>query len=873
MAILRTMQPAFTAGELSPALWARVDLAKYQSGLKRARNVFIHAHGGVSNRPGLQFVGETKTSGPARQIPFIYDPDTDQTYNLVFTHLKLRFFRMGSPILEAAKAISAISQANPGVVTANAHGFANGDEIVVTDVVGMGGLNGRNFIVRNVTTNSFRLEDMFGAAVDTSAMPAYAGGGAARRVYEIATPYATADLPKLVVAQEKDVMYIAHVNHAPRKLSRFADANWTLTTLTFAPAMAAPSGLTVSARYKFRSGSGANYGFRVSAVSATGARSAASAQVTVWWQYENFDARYIQVSWNAVAGAAYYLVYRSDASGGIVAETANLSADMPSGGGSFSGDGSAIPGSADAGAPATPTGVSAKVQFGREYTYVISAVSSASGEESLPSAEVSVNNDMAIKGNLNVITWSALTGASKYIIYRNDNGLFGYVGTSETTTFTDENIVPDVADGPQSGNNPFVGIGNYPRCITFFEQRLAFAGTLNEPSAVYLGQSANYENFGSASPAKASDAITFRIRSREKNEVRALVPSRGLGVFSSAAEWTVSGGSEDFLSPANTVIRLQSNRGCSYLQPLVVGNVMLFPQARGGVVRDFSYEFANDSFTGSDLTVMARHLFADRRIVSWAYAQSPNSIVWAVLDNGALVSLTYMREHEVWGWTHHVTDGVFEDVNVVPERDEDAVYFVVRREVNGQQKRYVERLHSRDFLTSEAAFFVDCGLSYAGAAVSTVSGLHHLEGKEVVALSNGNVVRGLTVANGAVTLPNPTTRVHIGLPYAAEIETLDIDLGMLGEIGSVQGRFKSIASVTARVEKTRGLFVGPTSDKLIEYKQRAAENWDEAIQLFTGDIEITLSPEYTKGGTVVVRQTDPLPMTILALMPDLALGR
>lgn len=871
MSTLRTMQPSFTAGELSPDLWARVDVSKYVSGLKVAKNVFVHAHGGVSNRAGTQFIAETRGSQKATQIPFIFDADTSQTYNLIFTDLKMRVLRAGSPVLEAAKSIAGISQANPGVVTSNAHGYANGDEVVLLSIGGMTALSSRNFVVRNVAANTFTLEDMFGATIDTSTLPAYSGGGTARRVYEMATPYVAADLPFMSFAQEKDVMFIvSNAQYAPRKLSRLADDNWTLTTPNFAPSMAAPTGLAVTAVYKLRTGDTGNFTFKVTSVSSFGAESAASSNSNAAnFQYQNEDGQFLKVSWNAVAGAARYRVYRSDDETGRVAETTGTSIEFPTG--AIVGDASTIPSSSAPGAPSTPTGVVASVEFGKDTLYVVSAVNEDTGEESLPSPPVTVKNDMSYKGNRNDLTWNAVAGASRYYIYRRFNGLYGYVGASETTSFTDENITPDIADGPQEGNNPFDAAGKYPRAVTFHEQRLAFAGTLDEPSAVYLGQSGNYENFGAASPAKDSDAITFRVRSREKNEIRSMVSTRGLSLFSSAAEWIVSGGSEDFLNQ-NPKIQAQSYRGASYLQPIVVGNVILFPQARGGVVRDFSYQFAEDGFTGSDLTIMARHLFEGRRIVSWAYAQSPHSVVWAVMNDGGLLSLTYMREHEVWAWTHHETDGLVEDVMAVPESGEDAVYLIVKRVIKGQDKRYIERLHSRAFEVAEDAFFVDCGLSYEGAPTGVVRGLHHLEGKSVVALSNGDVVRGLTVTNGAVTLPNPTTKLHVGLPYSALIKTLDLDLGAVRGIGSVQGRPKTIAAMTLRIKDSRGLFVGPSETKMTEYKQRSTEAWNEAIRLYTGDIEITVTPDWTKGGTMVVRQDDPLPMTILGIMPDILVG-
>ncbi|WP_276120377.1 hypothetical protein [Pararhizobium qamdonense] len=868
MAILRTMQPAFTAGELSPALWARVDLAKYQSGLKTAKNVFVHPHGGISNRAGLEFIGRTKNAATAVLIPFVYDAETNQTYNLEFTNLRLRIYRAGAPILQAAKAVTAISGA--GVLTSAAHGYANGDEVFFNGAIGPTLLNARNFVVRNVTTNTFTLEDLYGVAVSTAGLPAYAGGAVTRRLYEVASPYPEAVLTKLVFAQENDVMYITHQKYAPRKLSRLADDDWTITVPTFAPLVSIPTGLDGTAFYKRRSGNSSAISYRVTAVSASGAESAASSTVSVTVQTENEDGRRVRLGWPAVTGAVTYRIYRSDDAIGLLADTPNTSIELEQT--QYVGDGTAVPTSSAPGAPPVPTGVNGLIVFGKPFRYKVSAISDESGEESLPSAAFVLRNDMSFAGNRNVLVWNAVSGAGSYAVYRLDNGRYGYIGTTEETTFTDENITPDLASGPQQADNPFAGTGNYPACVNFFEQRLAMGGTEKVPSGVWLGQSSNYENFGSASPVRASDAITFRIRSREKNAVRALIETRGLGVFSSAGEFTVSGGGEDFLTPANVNVKKQGNRGSSALQPISVGDVMLFARARGGVVQDFSYEFANDAFVGRDLTVMARHLFEGRKIISWAYSQSPHSIIWAILDSGLCVSLTYMREHDVWAWTRHETDGVFEAVNVVPEDDEDAVYFVVRRSVNGTTQRYIERMHSRRFEDSKDCFFVDSGLSYEGAPLKTIQGLFHLEGQQIVALADGNVVRGLTVTNGQVTLPNAASVVHAGKSYEALIKTLDLDLGVVQGLGTTQSRLKSVANVTLRVEKTRGIWVGPKENKLNELKQRQYENWNEAIRLATDDVEITPTPDWTRGATIYIKQFDPLPMTILAILPDVRVG-
>lgn len=805
MADLRAYQPAFTAGVLSPALWSRVDLAKYGAGLKTGTNLFVHPHGGASNRAGLEFIGEAKDSAAkTRLIPFQFN--TEQSYILEFGAGYMRVWKDGGAVLSGA-------------------------------------------------------------------VP-----------YEIVTPYSASAADALTYIQEADVMYLCHEDHPVQKLSRLADDNWTLADVTFAPKIAPPATAAANARWKFRTGTSFAFGFRVTALTAGGAESAASgATVSVTWQYENFDGRFIRVSWNASAGAARYRVYRTDGGGGsgIVAETASLSADMPVGGsGMFVGDGTAFPVSAAPGAPPTPTGLTAVVEFGKEYAYAVSAISDDNGEESLPSAAATVNNDMSIKGNVNTVTWSAVAGASEYYIYRKDNGSYGYIGRSSGLSFIDENITADISSGPQEGFNPFSGAGNYPRCATFTEQRLAFASTKNEPQAVWLSQSASYENFGGSNPSRASDGITFRIKAKQVNEIRSILSVRGLMLLTSGAEWVVTGdGAGSPITPTQIKIDNQGYRGASVVQPIVVGNTVLFAQDRGGVVRDFSYEFANDAYAGKDLTILARHLFEDKSIMAWAYSQAPYSIVWTVLSDGKLASLTYMKEHEVWAWTEHESAGAtFEGVAVIAEGNEDVPYFLVRRNIGGVWRRYIERLHSRVMDDVTDAFFVDSGLTYEGAAATVISGLDHLEGETVVGLADGNVVHGLTVSGGSVTLLNPATKLHIGLPMTASLETLDLDLGTVNGLGTVQGRMKSVSEVTLRVEKTRGIWIGSRDGNrddahLVEYKQRSIEAWDEAIGLYTGDIRITPHWDWNTAGRVWVKQFDPLPMTILALMPDVTLGR
>ena len=218
----------FAAGELSPRLRGRFDLPIYRTGLKRMSNFIAETQGSARFRQGFGFIYHTRANQPATLLTFQFG--NNQSYVLEFTNQMLRFYRDGGIIVEAAKTITGATQANPVVVTSTSHGYSNGDEVIISGVSGTTELNGKSFLVASVTANTFALQDIDGNNIDGTAFTAYSSGGQATRVYEIATPYLTAELFELDVAGNADVMYIVHANHAPRKLTRVADTNWTLAT-------------------------------------------------------------------------------------------------------------------------------------------------------------------------------------------------------------------------------------------------------------------------------------------------------------------------------------------------------------------------------------------------------------------------------------------------------------------------------------------------------------------------------------------------------------------------------------------------------------------------------------------------------------------
>lgn len=687
----RMFIPSFAGGELSPAMYGRVDLSKYAIGLRRCRNFLVHRTGGVSNRAGFRFLGTVADEDVVPTlVPFRFNTSADQVAILEFGDYTMRIWYQGA---------------------------------LITD--------------------------------DTDA------------VLVVTTPYTAAEAAVMGRVQSGDVMYLAHPDHPPQKLSRTAWDEWSFDELDFVPTQAAPTGL---------------------------------------------------------------------------AATVNTTSN--------------------------PT----------LYKFKVTAISEKTGEESLPSEAVEMYGPLEASWPASVyitLTWTALDGIAYYRVYKEDNGMYGYVGLAGEATFKDDNLTPDISDGPPDARNPFADEGDYPALVTMHQQRLCFAATDNTPNGVWMSRTGFFENFSVATPTKDDDAITFAIGSGEINAVRGLVSVNDLIILTAGSENVCTGGSSgSALTPTSITVRPQSYWGGGDLQPLVSGNRALFIQGLGSAVRDLGYEYSVDGFKGNDLSVMARHLLDGYSVVSWAYAQVPDSTFWLVRSDGALLSLTYFNEQELQAWALHTTpNGSFERVAVIEGEDRHELYAVVRRTVDGVERRFIERLARRRLDTINDAAFLDSHLTYSGSAISSVSGLDHLEGATVGIMADGTVLDDQVVSSGAITLPRGFSQVVVGLRYDADsvIETLDIDLGAVQGLGSVQGRKKSLTGATIRLEQSREFYAGP-DDTHLTLTKATPSVYDAPPDLFTGDVSLMIPPTWTKTGRIVLKPAGPVPLTVLAIAPDITIG-
>lgn len=766
-----TIMRSFTSGEIAPALRSRADMLKYATGLALCENFLVRAQGGVYSRPGFRFIGEVDDSTrKARLIPFSFN--TEQTYMLVFEHLKIRVIKDGGYVLD--------------------------------------------------------------------------GGGPA--IFELVTPYTEAELPRLGFTQSADVMTIVHPDHDPANLSRTDHDAWSLDDIDYASTVAAPTFIADT----------------VAVI--TGISNASPAVVTATNGFANDDTVFITgvIGMTEVNDRNFTVASASGSNFGL------------------SGEDSTTYGAYSSGGTATRTNSVKAIgegagDFEKTYTYVVTAVDD-SGVESLPSSSASITTDsLSVTAGVRV-SWNTVAGADHYRIYKdpsNSTGVFGWIGDSNTAIFEDFNIAPISSDAPPSDRQPFTDTDDKPSAVTYYQQRQVFANTNNEPQTVFTTQSANYQSLRTSTPARDDDAITFTIAGRQVNEIRHLVALDALILMTSGGEWRTTEGQDQVLVPSTVGVRIQTYNGASRVPPVVINDTVVYVQEKGARIRDLNYAFSNDKYTGNDLSIMSEHLFENQEIVEMAFAAEPYGILWCVRDDGVLLGLTYQREHQVWGWHQHSTNGEIESVATISEDGRDAVYVIVNRTVNGASVRYVERMEKRIVNAAEDSFFVDSGLSYDGAPATVISGLDHLEGEAVDVLADGNVLTGHTVSSGQITLVREASKVHVGLSYLPAIELLDLDVASSSE--TLKDKKVSVSRVTVEFEASRGGFVGPKKDDgttgtMYEIKPRFDSDGYNSITLKTYKGDVIIDPLWGQGGGVRIEQRAPLPMAILSVIPEVAIG-
>ena len=951
MTKLPKMQPSFVAGELSPSLAGRVDLAKFNSGAKTMLNFLVHPHGGASNRPGTRYIGEAL--GPSRLIPFTFS--VEQAYALEFSEYVMRVLKDGGFVLTDFVDAAVYKWTQSAVTTEWYLELAAGGDpglVEVTDVYEDDGTAMAEGTVGSLAAGGWDWGDNDTLGFNTVYVRLTVGGdpdaqaaGYVQSIYQAVSPYAYADLAELKFTQSADTMYFAHPSYAPRKMTRTDHDAWTFSTITFAPVTTAPSGLG-TLRAGASPAPNREVAYKVGNISAGGEESLPTDEVPQIVSSTWISGTWVEVFWNDLQAAAYKWTQ--------VGATDEWYLELAATGDPSIAEPQAVYERTATGTPnntpeAMTEGTVTSLAAG-EYAY---AQVGATFFTIFVRISTSADPNLSVTYPAGYLTYKAVDDY-EYNVYKSQRGFFGWAGTVSTPWFIDDNIDPDVSLGPQQEADPFPSADNYPGAVGIYEQRLVWGRTNNAPQTIQTSQTGLFENASISSPIRDSDAISVTIASRQTNEIRHLVPLRALLVLTSGSEWTMSSGTNsDAVTPTSIRFDVQGYRGSSQVPPLTIGNEVLFLQRNGTVVRNLAYAITDEGYTGADYTVLAGHLFEARHIIDWAYQQDPDSTIWCVTSDGIMLGFTYLREHEVWAWHRHTTDGTFESICSIEGDDADEAYMLVNRTIDGSTVRYVEQLAERlpgDFNVRDS-WFVDSGLQFSatevvisgatqanpvvittaaahgysdgdrvkikdilgmtelngntlykvanktatdfelnayndddidgtsytayvsGGAVqkgsTVISGLDHLEGKAVAVLADGNVVPGLTVASGAITLPNAAVLVTVGLPYTCDLETLQLEIN---PAQTIQNRKRKLGNAFMRLRNTRGGFVGPNVPNLVEIKYREDEDYYEPTELFTGDKKQQVVNSYGYDGRLFIRQSDPLPITVLAIIPEMVIG-
>lgn len=414
-------------------------------------------------------------------------------------------------------------------------------------------------------------------------------------------------------------------------------------------------------------------------------------------------------------------------------------------------------------------------------------------------------------------------------------------------------------------------VGDYPGSVTYFEQRRWFGGTYTRPNNLWATKSGTESDMSYSLPSQDDDRIAVRVAAREASRIQHIVPLSQLMLLTGTAEWRVSPLNSDAITPSSMSVRPQSYVGASSVQPLVINSSMIYGASRGGHLRECGYNWQAGGFVSADVSLRAPHLFDNLEIVDMAYAKAPWPIIWVVSSNGKLISFTYVPDQAVGAFSTVETAGDIESCCVVAEGEEDILYCTIRRDINGKVVRFVERMHERQYTDLRESIHLDCAGTYRGDKKDVISGLTWLEGMKVDILADGGVHPSQVVVDGTITLNEPAAVVHIGLPYNSDLKTLPAAMALQdGSFGS--GHRKNVRQVFFRVLDSSGVQTGPSFDELTEYPARDQEAAGSAPDPINDEIGFSIEPMWSNSGQVCVRQAYPLPLRIISMTVDMEMA-
>jgi hypothetical protein len=839
----------FTGGELSPRLDGRNDLTKYSSGCKTLENFIVYPHGAAARRSGTTFVAEVANSAnKTRLIPFEFS--TTQTYMLEFSNLKIRVYKDDGAVLEGDKTISAITKANPAVVTANSHDYTNGDEVVISGVGGMTEVNGKRFLVAGKTTNTFQLTDKDGTNINSSAFTTYTSGGVSNKVFEITTPYTTAQLFDIKFAQSADVMYITHPEHEVEKLSRTGHTSWTLTDVDFTKGPMQDANTTTTTLNPGATAIGT--GVSLAASATTGINSGSGFLSTDVGRFVFIHGGYAKITGVTDTTNATITIIST-----LSASTATADWRL----GAFSDT---------TGHPSCVTFFEQRLVFAGTTNQPQTIFFSKSGDYENMDANIggTVADDDAIIYTIasNQVNAIRFMTATRTLIIGTAGGEFTVSGGGTDSAITPTNILIKKQSNHGAANVDAIAVGN----ATLFLQRakrkireLAYNFDVDgyiAPDMTILAEHITETGLTQLTYQQEPNQIIWGVR--DDGELIGLTYQREQQV--TAWHRHIFGGR---FGNATITVTDYANiaDGTRIVLTKADGTTTTFTSATSSTTGKFHTTSSNNQ-TATNLKTL---IDADSDFTATVASNVVTITETSPLSTGFL-TIKSLDDATRLAKTDE-GKAVCESVSVIPTDDSEyQTWVIIKRTVNGATRRFVEFINNFDFTeTDNTTFnFLDSALAYSGSAVTTISGLDHLEGQTVGILANGATHPDKTVSSGSITLDRSSTNVKVGLAYKSILQTMRLDAG--SQNGTSQGKTKRIYEITIRLFESIGVEVGESLDNMERIPFRTSSDpMDDGIPPFTGDKAVEFRGNYDTDGFIFVRQTQPLPLTILSLYPEL----
>lgn len=406
----------------------------------------------------------------------------------------------------------------------------------------------------------------------------------------------------------------------------------------------------------------------------------------------------------------------------------------------------------------------------------------------------------------------------------------------------------------------------YPKLCTFYQDRFVVAATNKKPNYIWMSRTGDYPNFGVEKVEGTitdDSAITLPVINRKMCEIRHLIPANDLIILTSGNEWIVSG--DKTITPTNCNLKTQTQRGALSCEPQFIGNRCVFVQERGGTVRDMGYSYESDNYTGQDLTLFVKTRVRGYLTITSAYAQDPDSIIYYIRNDGEINCLTYIPEQKVYGWSHFVTNGKYLYCESVSEGEQDSLYTLVERTLQGKKVKCIERMVP--LYSDGVNVFLDCYVEFKSSNTIDSINIPHLSGQTVQVVIDDKQQPDMVVPDdGLLQLNVSGSNIKIGLPFTSKIRIPSVEMQM--QDGTLQGRVATVSRVVLRMYKSFGGKIGRTFDRMDDITLSPNE-------LFTGDKPVILPKmgiNYSTDTSICIKHNDPFPFNLLSITRIVEIG-